>query len=55
MTEIVLDVVGVLVLLFAAALLVGLVTGRAKARSCCTLPADRDLRITAPREDPPAG
>jgi hypothetical protein len=41
------------VVLFMVWLVVGALTGRVKARSCCSIPADRDLRlrdagITAP-------
>lgn len=53
MTEIVLDVVGVLVLLLGVALLAGVVTGRVKVRSCCTLPADKDLRVRGAWQEPP--
>jgi hypothetical protein len=53
-TEILLDVVGVAALAFVALLLLGLVRGRVKARSCCTLPADRDLRLAGARDEPPA-
>jgi hypothetical protein len=41
------DLIGGLAALLALALLVGAVTGRVRARSCCTLAADpeRDLRM----------
>lgn len=55
MTEILLDVVGVLVLVLMALLAVGAVRGRVKARSCCSLPADRDLRMRDVPGGPPAG
>jgi len=33
------------VVLFTVWLAVGAITGRVKARSCCSIPADRDLRL----------
>jgi hypothetical protein len=33
------------IVLFVVWLAVGAVTGRVKARSCCSIPADRDLRL----------
>ena len=54
MTETVLDLVGVGLAVAMVLLAVGALRGRVKARSCCTLPADRDLRLSAAREDPPA-
>jgi hypothetical protein len=39
--------VGGLLLLSVLALLVGAVTGKVRARSCCNLPAADDLRLRA--------
>ena len=36
------------VVLFTVWLAVGAITGRVKARSCCSIPADRDLRLRRP-------
>jgi hypothetical protein len=49
------DVIGGLAAALAVLLLVGAVTGRVRARSCCTLAADpkHDLRMSGP-ETPPA-
>ncbi len=33
------------VVLFVVWLAVGAITGRVKARSCCSIPAERDLRM----------
>ena len=43
------------VVLFMVWLAVGAVTGRVKARSCCSIPADRDLRLRDGGTACPAG
>lgn len=53
MTEIVLDLVGVVILVLVVLLAVGALRGRVRARSCCSLPADRDLRMADARGEPP--
>jgi hypothetical protein len=35
-----------------ALVLVGMVTGRVKARSCCALPAEHDARLRTPAGNP---
>ena len=41
-----------LALLPFAVVLVGLVTGRVQARSCCAVPAEHDARLRDPADDP---
>jgi hypothetical protein len=43
--ERVLDVIGVVIGLFVVLLAVGALRGRVRARSCCSLPAERDRRL----------
>jgi len=45
MTEVVPMLIGVVVALFAVGLIVLALTGRAKVRSCCSVPAEHDLRM----------
>jgi len=40
------------VVLFIAVMAVGAITGRVKARSCCAIPAERDLRLHPVQEQP---
>lgn len=39
---------GGLIVAFLAAFVVGQVTGRVRARSCCAVPPERDLRLRDP-------
>jgi len=48
MTEFVLHAFGVVLALGLLALVVLAVTGRARVRSCCSIPAERDLRLRDP-------
>jgi len=48
MTEFVLHAVGVIIALGLLTLVVLAVTGRARVRSCCSIPAERDLRLRDP-------
>jgi len=45
MTGLVLGIMAVMVAGGALVLAVGVLTGHAKVRSCCTIPAERDLRM----------
>lgn len=38
-------VLATLVILPVAALVIGAISGRVRARSCCSVPAERDLRL----------
>ena len=38
-------VLATLVVLPVAALIIGAIRGRVRARSCCSVPAERDLRL----------
>ena len=35
-----------------AVVLVGMVTGRVRARACCAVPAEQDARLRYPVDDP---